>query len=180
MVIMSRRIPLLLFLLALVSFGSMYYLFQLKYGSDNTISRLVSSIAKRSPSPKPQIPLNSPPPQPLVPDTGTAGTYTISVSAKTGPIFTTLSIDPLTDELKKDITVKVNLKSSKPIQSITANVQSDTSSVPLKLKLVTRDGENETWEGKYQLQDSANYTYILNFEAKDDNGTNKYSLPLRS
>ncbi len=144
----------------------------------NSPKSLKSSFLNKPHSASP-IPTRSP--YPLVPDQGSAGTFKISQSQKSGPIFTSAIIDPLDAKLQEKVTIVFTLKSTQPLESITGKIKTDHNPITIILSPQSRKDDIEMWSTSFTLSEPNLYDYIIELKAKDQyNQVTSYSLPLRS
>lgn len=140
----------------------------------------VASPLPASKTPVPSTPTPKPTIYPLIPDSGSAGTYNVSQGAHSGPSVTRVVFDPLDVKKGQELKVTVTLQSASGASNVSAVFTMDSSSTNLNFQKVSSSGGNETWEVKFTLTDSVNYKYILNLTAKDASGTNNITVAPRS
>jgi hypothetical protein len=124
----------------------------------------------------------TPPPKiyPLIPDSGTAGTYNVSQGPHSGPTFRRVIFDPLDIKKDQELKITVILESNSGANSLTGVFQMDNSSTNVTFQRLSRQGTTETWEVKFTLTDSVDYKYILRLTSNDSGGTSTMGVAPRS
>lgn len=135
-----------------------FYIYQSKINK-NSISQSLT-YEKNTPSPTPR-----PTPIPLIPDSGTKGTYQVSQGKHQGPTFTQVIFDPLNVQKGQILEIQVTTKADIPAEKIIGTLQTDNFQIDLSFEKVTEDGNSETWQTSFKLTDTVFYKYILTLSA---------------
>lgn len=135
--------------------------------------KLATPSSVPTPTPKPTI-------YPLVPDNGTAGTYQVSQPAHAGPTFRQVVFNPLDAHKDQNLKITVTVETQSSVQSMTGNIQMDSSQKALTFKKTGSQSQKETWETEFILTDSVSYKYVLSLTAKDSQGTANMTVAPRS
>ncbi len=170
-------------LLIVVSIGATYIYLKITYPAlfEATISQIYDKIViptqkEAAKDQKIASPLPTHSPYPLIPDTGTAGTFKVSHSSANGPKITNIIIDPLNATLNDEINITLTLSHPSAIKKVSANIETDSDPININFKKDSRVGNSESWSTTFQLTSPILYKYIYNFSASDD--TNSSSLPM--
>ena len=131
--------------------------------------------ATPTPTPKPKHS-----PYPLVPDSGTAGTFKVTHSSGGGPTITDIKIDPLNAKIGDTVIVTLNLTHPSEIKNITGSVRTDTKPLSFTFNKKERQNNTEVWIGKVTLTEPFLYTYVYSFESSDDQKHSTLDMGLRS
>jgi len=179
----NKYFLILVVILSIITIALIAAIFYVKFYSPqkNNLSNTTLYLDSQKQDLEATKPTPSYPPKKLIPNIGTAGTFNISQSQKSGPIFVKASIDPLSPETAKKISATLTLKSKQPITDFSGKIKTDQGYLPIELSRVSRTEDVETWIGKYHLTQPVLYTYILEFTVNDETGTKTdYSLALRT
>ncbi len=130
-----------------------------------------------SPTPSP-TPIHSP--YPLIPDSGTAGTFKVNHSSNGGPTITNIKIDPLNAKLGDTVTITLNLTHPNEIKDINGSVKTDTKPLNFTFTKKERQNTNEVWNGQLTLTEPFLYTYIYTFNSSDGQKSSTLDMGLRS
>lgn len=185
----KSRTPYLLAILAIVLLSSTYYYLKIAYPTlfsstnqklTDALSRLTQNQAASDRSDS--IPTNTPlpSPYPLIPDQGTAGTFSVTHDSQKGPKITNIKIDPLAAEQNEKVTVELTLSHPNPVQSIIGTIQTDTTPITFKLSPASTTSLSQVWTGDLTLSEPFLYTYIYTFLASDGTHTSQLDMALRS
>jgi len=173
-------LPLTILLVISVIFSLYYYLDYNGYLS--LLTEPPSSQIKVSPSisasPSPTLPARSP--YPLIPDSGTAGTYNVSQPLQPGPEFTHITIDPIDAQLNQTVTVTVTLNHAESITSVRATIETDQKPLNLNLNFISQNGTSQTWQGAIVLSEPILYKYVYHFTAISSSGVTELPMALRN
>lgn len=130
-----------------------------------------------SPTPSP-TPKHSP--YPLIPDSGTAGTFKVNHSSNGGPTITNIKIDPLNAKLGDTVTITLNLTHPTEIKDINGSVKTDSKPLYFAFTKKERQNTNEVWSGQLTLTEPFLYTYIYSFNSSDGQKSSTLDMGLRS
>lgn len=156
-----------------------YYYLYITYPSlfSKNLTKIYNSITPNQTSSL-NSPLPSPTrsPSPLLPDSGTAGTFRVNHQSPDGPTLTQVIIDPLDPNLGDLVTVKLTLSHPQSIDSVKAILETDDQPQPLSFDRDSRTLDTETWISTFTLKSNVKYHYLFRFEAKS--GTQKTIAPM--
>lgn len=138
-------------------------------------ANLPKSNALPSPSPTPRHS-----PYPLIPDSGTAGTFKVNHSSNGGPTITNIKIDPLNARLGDTVTITLNLTHPTEIKEVNGFVKTDTKPLNFTFTKKERQNTNEVWNGQLTLTEPFLYTYIYSFNSSDGQKSSTLDMGLRS
>lgn len=101
-------------------------------------------------------------------------TYTIENGQKDLKIqITKAIIDPLDVKPGQQQNMSLNIKSQTEIDSVTAEIDTDTGKKTQALNLTSKNAGEEQWSGSWMVRDTHSTTYHTTFTAKDKNGNSQ-------
>lgn len=119
-------------------------------------------------------------PSPLLPDSGTAGTFQVSHQSPGGPTLTQVVIDPLDPNLGDLVTVKLSLSHPQSIDSVKAILETDDKPHRLTFDRESRTQSTEIWTTTFKLKSNIKYHYLFRFEASSDEQKTLAPMALRN
>ena len=105
--------------------------------------------------------------------------FTVSSGKKTGPRMTKCFIDPLDFTLASTQLFGLTVVSEKPVTSVKAVWVSDHREQDVRMSLATGSAINGRWEGKWTVDDTAWYRYLVKMEVSDGNEVSRATLTIR-
>lgn len=178
-ILKKTTLPLSILLIITIIIALYYFLDYNGYLSlftqPSSIKNKIATNGSLSPSP---IPSRSP--YPLIPDSGTAGTYNISQPPQPGPEFTHITIDPLDAKLNEPVILTAVLNHSESVDYVKSTIETDQHPLSFNLEFVSQSGTSQTWRGEFILSEPILYKYIYHLEAKSMSGTTSLPMALRN
>ena len=164
-------------IILLAGIGYMFYTLTQKPETNFLTSVKEKYQAATTSESQPQKTKPSPSPMYLAPG---KQTYNISHGEKvTGPKPTKAIIDPIDPAKNQDMTITIDITSDSDLTKSDIIIVTDNQQQPLKLKLISGDQKQGTWQTKTKLKDTYLYNYRLMFDLKNSTGTYTNGLTFR-
>ena len=130
------------------------------------------NLSQGSPTPTPE-------PEPIRPLPSGKQTYTYSSTNVAGPVPSEVTIDPLTPDIGSPQTILVKIKHPSPITTAEVVLHTDSKVSRFPLTLESGTSTDGTWKGSWEMPDSYNYNYYVQFNLVSELGGYDHGLKFR-
>lgn len=180
-------IPLAIFIILYVALNIWVFFYGTKIFGPKT-GKLVSRMTVAQPqvstptqfATPASIPTATHTPIKLKPDNGTEGTYSVSQTKHVGPTVTQVIFDPLDVQNGQTLVITATLKNDVAITEVKGTLQMDHGQQNATFSRIDGTDTNGSWQGKFKLNDTVLYKYILTITASAGNGTSTAIVAPRS
>jgi len=97
----------------------------------------------------------------------------------TGPKVQGAVVDPLDPSENKTQTVSISVADDSPVLGAVAKIFTDNKQITRPLKLVSGSPTDGIWQGSWELNDTYNYVYHIDFTVGGESGTWNGALTFR-
>lgn len=171
----ETRSNMLLAILILIAVGLGYYVWRTSTKGLPLFPNKVPRVTEISTTPTPKV---SPTPSKLK-----QGKETYSITqgpAEKGPDITQAVIDPLEPQKGQKVTMTISVNSTKPADSVTIELETDTMKKSYPLTLVSGTNLDGQWQATWTVEDTLLYQYVAKIEARSGSELSDFVLTIRN